>query len=309
MFLLKDGPGPIQYRVNPDGTVPYTGASFSSRNATWRDPNLRNPYIMNWSAGFQFQPGPTWLVNAMYQGTAGVGLVRSWNINQIPLSIALGSDRALQDKVFASQQNYLIYPQFGTINYLSNFNHNTWHSGNFAVEKRYAQGLTLNATFNWSKSLSNDDRSRTTRGPAKRAPPTTRRKPSAPGSYTNCRSAKGQRWLNRGGVLNAILGGWKVDVSENILSGIPITVGYSGSPNKYLTAYARQCAGADRSGEDDRTGRWATGFQRRRRPLLRHECLRISGLVHASVRWAPGCCRRRDSTGCSFSPPRAGIRR
>jgi hypothetical protein len=27
-----------------------------------------------------------------------------------------------------------------------------------------------------------------------------------------------------------------VDVSENILSGIPVTVGYSGSPNKYLTA-------------------------------------------------------------------------
>ena len=147
VFLLKDGPGPIQYRVNPDGTVPYTGASFSSRNATWRDPNLRNPYIMNWSAGFQFQPAPTWLATATYQGTAGVGLVRSWNINQIPLSIALGNDRALQDKVFASQQNYLIYPQFGTINYLSNFNHNTWHSGNFAIEKRYASGLTLNATL------------------------------------------------------------------------------------------------------------------------------------------------------------------
>ena len=33
-FQLKDGPGPIQYRINPDGTVPYTGASFGSRNAT-----------------------------------------------------------------------------------------------------------------------------------------------------------------------------------------------------------------------------------------------------------------------------------
>ena len=47
---------------------------------------------------------------------------------------------------------------------------------------------------------------------------------------------KGQRWLNRGGVVNAILGGWKVDLSENILSGIPLSVGSSGSPNKYLTA-------------------------------------------------------------------------
>lgn len=83
---------------------------------------------MNWSAGFQFQVAPTWFATATYQGTAGVGLVRSWNINQIPLSIALGNDRALQDKVFAAQQNYLLYPQFGSVNLLSNFNHNTWHT-------------------------------------------------------------------------------------------------------------------------------------------------------------------------------------
>jgi hypothetical protein len=83
---------------------------------------------MNWSAGFQFQVAPRWLATATYQGTAGVGLVRSWNINQIPLSIALGNDRALQDKVFAAQQNYLLYPQFGSVNLLSNFNHNTSHT-------------------------------------------------------------------------------------------------------------------------------------------------------------------------------------
>ena len=236
VFLLKDGPGAIQYRINPDGTNPYTGASFSGRNATWRDPNLRNPYIMNWSAGFQFQAAPTWLVTATYQGTAGVGLVRNWNINQIPLSIALGNDRALQDKVFASQQNYLLYPQFGTINFLSNFNHNTWHSGNFAIEKRYARGLTMNATFNWSKSLSNEDSlSYYTRAGKAR---TAYDQEESFGAWIiyELPVGKGKRWLNRGGILNAIVGGWKVDVSENILSGIPITVGYSGSPNKYLTA-------------------------------------------------------------------------
>jgi hypothetical protein len=63
---------------------------------------------MNWSAGFQFQVAPAWLATATYRGTAGLGLVRSWNINQIPLSIGLGDDRALQDKVFAAQQNYLL---------------------------------------------------------------------------------------------------------------------------------------------------------------------------------------------------------
>jgi hypothetical protein len=104
-FQLQNGPGPIRYVVNADGTVPYTGANFGSRNATWRDPNLRNAYVINWSSGFQYQPGTTWLVNVQYQASAGVGLQRNWNINGIPLSIALGGDRALQDTVFPAQQN------------------------------------------------------------------------------------------------------------------------------------------------------------------------------------------------------------
>jgi hypothetical protein len=73
LFRLQDGPGKIQYTVNADGTVPYTGASYGSRTATWRDPNLHSPYVMNWSAGFQYQIAGTWVVNLTYQGTAGVG--------------------------------------------------------------------------------------------------------------------------------------------------------------------------------------------------------------------------------------------
>src|SRR5262249_40099374 len=143
---------------------------------------------------------------------------------------------ALQDKVFVAQQNYLIYPQFGTVNLLSNFNHNTWHSGNFSIEKRYARGLTLNATFNVSKSLSNDDSlSYYTRAGKAR---TAYDQELAFGGWFiyELPFGRGQRWLNHGGVVNAVLGGWKVNVSENMLSGIPITVGYSGSPNRYLTA-------------------------------------------------------------------------
>ena len=59
--------------------------------------------------------------------------------------------------MFQAQQNYMIYPQFGTVNFLSNFNHNTWHSGNIAIEKRYGNGLIFNTSYNLSKSLSNDD--------------------------------------------------------------------------------------------------------------------------------------------------------
>jgi hypothetical protein len=190
---------------------------------------------MNWSAGFQYQAAPTWVMTLTYQGTAGVGLERSWNIDQIPLSIALGGNRALQDTVFQSQQDYLLYPQFGAINYLSNFNHNTWHSGNVGVEKRYGRGLTLNASFNLSKSLSNSDQLGYYNREGKARTPCDQEKAFGAFVTYELPVGKGQRWLNRGGIVNALLGGWKVDLSENILSGIPLSVTQSGSPNKYLT--------------------------------------------------------------------------
>jgi hypothetical protein len=191
---------------------------------------------MNWSGGFQYQPGTTWLINAQYQAAAGVALQRVWNINGIPLSIALGGDRALQDTVFQAQQNYMIYPQFGAVNYLSNFNHNTWHSGNLSLEKRYGKGLLFTTSVNFSKSLSNDDSLSyyNRQGKAR----TSYDQQLAFGAFVvyELPVGKGQRWMNRGGVLNALLGGWKLNVSENTMSGQPISVSHAGSPNRYLTA-------------------------------------------------------------------------
>ncbi len=166
---------------------------------------------------------------------------RSWNINQIPTSIALGSDRALQDSIVSlgTQQNYMMYPQFGAINLLGNFNHSTWHSGNFAVEKRYSHGLIFNATFNISKSLSNDDTLNyyTRAGKARTAFDQERNF----GAYIiyELPVGQGKRFLNHGGLLNTILGGWKADLSENALSGIPVSVTYAGSPNRYLLSINR----------------------------------------------------------------------
>jgi hypothetical protein len=235
LFLLSEGPGPITYTVNPDGTVPYTGANYGSRGATWRDPILRNPYVMNGSAGFQYEFARTWLMDLEYHATAGVGLTRNWNINEIPLSISLGGDRALQDRVYQAQQNYKWYPHFGNISLLSNFDHNTYHSGNFRVEKRYSSGVTFNAYYTLSKNLGNAgelsyyDR----RGKARTA--YDRRHNFGSMIMYEVPVGKGKRWLNRGGILDALLGGWTLSMSENMLSGIPLSVGMGGSPYRYLT--------------------------------------------------------------------------
>ncbi len=99
-----------------------------------------------------------------------------------------------------------------------------------------AKGSVLNASYNYSKSLSNSDQLGYYNREGKAR--TSYDQENSFGAYViyELPVGKGQKWLNRGGVLNAILGGWKVDVSENILSGIPLSVGSSGSPNRYLTA-------------------------------------------------------------------------
>ena len=50
---------------------------------------------------------------------------------------------------------------------------------------------------------------------------------------------KGRKFMNRGGVVNHMLGGWDLAYTQTFQSGPPITVSYAGSPNRYLPGNAR----------------------------------------------------------------------
>ena len=92
VFYLSQGPPPFQFNIAPDGSVPFVGTNFANRSASWIDPNLRMPYIMNWSGGFQWNFSQNWLLESIYQGSRGVRLLNAWDINQIPLNISTDPD-------------------------------------------------------------------------------------------------------------------------------------------------------------------------------------------------------------------------
>ena len=48
-FYLSQGPPNRNFIINPDGTSQFLGTNYSGRGATYIDPNLRMPYVMNWS--------------------------------------------------------------------------------------------------------------------------------------------------------------------------------------------------------------------------------------------------------------------
>lgn len=242
-FYLSQGPGKIPFVINNDGTSSFVGTNYSGRGATYIDPNLRLPYVMNWSGSVQTQLGSTWLNEILYQGSAGVGLSASGNLNQLSKAIFDSTDLTLLNSVYAAVQNYRPYPQFGTITYITNGGHSTYHGLTTRFEKRYASdGLVLNAHYTWSKNLSGTMGDgwqfynwQLTKGPTTFD---TRHRFIIQGMY-DLPVGKGRRFLNRGGIVNAVLGGWNLVAIETAQSGPAVTFTFAGSPYRYLPGPAR----------------------------------------------------------------------
>ena len=235
-FRLSQGPGPIQFNIATDGSAPFVGTNYSGRNASWIDPNIRPPYIMNWSGGLQWELRNEIVMEAIYQGSAGIGLLNNWDINVLPLNVA--SDYATLDNIRRNYQNFKPYPQFGSIQLYSNLGHNTYHSATIRAERRYRNGFFINGFYTFSKNLTDADADGAAGGV----------------SYYNRRLEKGRsnfdishrfvttmiyefpfgksrHWMNRGGIVNAVLGGWNLMVSQTVQSGPPITVTFAGAPS------------------------------------------------------------------------------
>ena len=244
VFVLSQGPPAFQYVVQPDGSSPYIGTNYSSRSASFIDGNLRLPYVMSWSGGIQYELRNNYLIDLKYQGQSGVGLYNSWNINAIPLNIS--SDPAVLNTIYANQQSYLPYPQFGSITYYSNFGHNTYHGGTVRLEKRYSRGFTLNVFYTLSKTLTDNEGDGGSSGVTyyNRSLEKARASFDVTHRFIGMLTyelpfGKGRRLLNRGGFTNAALGGWNLSWVQTCQSGPPYTVGFSGSPNKYLPGSSR----------------------------------------------------------------------
>ncbi len=252
VFRLSQGPPTVRFNLNPDGSVPFIGGNFANRNASWFDPNFVLPYIMNWSGGFQYNFAQNWLAEVTYQGSRGVKLQNAWNINQVPLNIS--TNPATLDNIFRNVQNFRPYPQFGTIRHYSNYGDNSYHGVTMRTEKRYSQGLVLNAFYTFSKSLNNGDNDGDVGGidfynralEKGRANYDIRHRFVSVMTY-ELPFGRGRKLLNRGGVVNAIFGGWDFAWTQTFQSGPPITVTFAGSPFQYLPGQARPnlVAGAD----------------------------------------------------------------
>jgi hypothetical protein len=238
-FYLSQGPPLIKFNTASNGTVPFIGTNYSARTASWYDPNMRMPYVMNWSGSLQYQISGTWLMELNYQGSAGVHLLNQWDSNTIPLNIS--SDPVQLERIREQYQNFRPYPQFGPILTFSNFGHSTYHGATIRLEKRYSNGLTLNSFYTFSKSLDDADDDGAVTGITYYDRSLEKGRAGYDVNQRNVTTltyelpyGRGKRFGNGGRVSNAVLGGWELVFSQTIQSGPPFTVTFAGSPNVYL---------------------------------------------------------------------------
>lgn len=244
LFRISQGPPAYNFNVASDGSVPYVGTNYSGRSASWYDPNMRLPYVATWAGGIQYQLTNTVLLEARYQGSAGVGLLNNWNINVVPLDVS--RDPARLQQIFQNYQNFRPFPQFGTINHYSNYGHSTYHGGTWRVEKRYSSGMTLNAFYQWSKALNDADDDGTASGVTfyNRSLEKGRANYDVQHRFVSVFTwdlpfGKGRRWMNGGGWKDWFLGGWDGAWTQTYQSGPPVTVTFAGSPYNYLQGASR----------------------------------------------------------------------
>ena len=236
-FYLSQGPGPVNYNVTSGATAQFVGTNYSSRNTSLIDSGLKNPYSMTWSSGFQYEFHPNYLAELTYQGSAAIHLVGTENLNTLPWSIYSSTNTTLLNQVYANSQAYLPYSQFGAVNLTSNPGHSTYHAMIARMEHRFSSGFSANFMFTWSKNLAG------TAGSGyqyydwalTKALATTDQKLQFVNQLNyDIPVGRNRRFLDRGGVLNYIVGGWTFLTIQSFRSGLPVTFSAAGSPYKYL---------------------------------------------------------------------------
>ncbi len=193
---------------------------------------------MTWNLNLQYQVAHDYLLQLSYDGTAGIGNIETPQYNALPENYDAGNPTALAAFV-GNSQVYRPFPNYGTITYRGNISHSTYHGGTVRISKRYARSLTLDAFYTFAKSIDGsgvgnvDVASNLYKGLS-----SFDRRQRFVGNFSyDLPVGKNRMLLNRGGVLNAVFGGYTLTWTYDIYTGNPITWGFTNSPYSYLPSF------------------------------------------------------------------------
>ena len=119
--------------------------------------NFQNAFIQEWSADLQRQMGNTWLIDIGYVGTRGLHLVEETDPNQ-PLNMTDVSkaSAAVQASTLAACEAGSCLspiPYLGNFGYTQSAGSSIYHAFQAKVERRFSKGLSILASYTYSKSI------------------------------------------------------------------------------------------------------------------------------------------------------------
>ncbi|HXD31950.1 MAG TPA: carboxypeptidase regulatory-like domain-containing protein [Pyrinomonadaceae bacterium] len=261
----------------PSGITEPSGNSLGKQTAlgqtiTFFNQNPKVAKQFRWSVGVQRELPGGWVLEATYVGDRGYDIEMARNINALPNQF-LNADNtrtAAQNTnnsnlnatvrnpfctnvsgsvctsgalftgaggTISRRQLLLPFPHFGTITTTNNDGSTIYHSGQFSVNKRFAKGYGIQASYTWSKWLQTTEYLN-----AADAKPTKMisdqdipnrfsmsgfyELPFGKGQYFG---ANANRWVD------AIIGGWQIEGTYTYQSGFPIAFGSYNAGNGTTT--------------------------------------------------------------------------
>ena len=232
--------------LSAGGTPPLSEQFIS----LYVSPHYKDPQIVEWSFGVQSQLAQNWAVEADYVGNKGYFLGY----------LHLPGNQPFPTPPTGNLQADRPYPDFGEFLYTSADAGSNYNSLQLKLTKRFAQGFTFLASYTWQATFDNNEGDEGFGGGAG----------NTDGQNDNCISCnygpaysdahqrfvlsgvwqlpfgKGEKFLNQGGILNEIVGGWRASGIFSYQAGFPFTVlspvDYSNSTSANLYA-DRVCNG------------------------------------------------------------------
>ena len=231
-----------------DGSIPTSASSPSARPTINVIPaNYHNPYTLNWNFTVQRAIHRDYMVELSYVGMHNVGLPGNYNYESRPWGTGIDANGNVIDLTqpqylayrntwvnntsgVNGTQAYKPYPNLGGVNYQCNCVRMIYHSGTIKLEKRLSHGLSF-LTFMraWQKGIQNAPGNLYQDDNLMRAVTGTTQKYRYVSSMTyQLPFGKGKKFMNRGGLLDQIFGGYSFAWNYSVWAPTPVGLGYSG---------------------------------------------------------------------------------
>jgi hypothetical protein len=249
-FTLQQGlPAGSLVAPGPSDLTPVfgtRGTKFAVSQVQFLDPHRRTQYNENFNLTIQRQ-WKSLLFEIGYLGNLGRKVTfPNLNINHIPTELLAHPEipvrlrRPYPQYDSDAPQMQIISPNWGLSNY---------HAMNLKVERRFANGFGFISTYTWSKWIDNvtftggddstfgdDDQIQNVYDLRNERSLSTNHSPHRVGlsPIFELPVGRGKKWLNQGGPVNWVLGGWQLSGIVTLQSGSPFGTNVVNGPRDIL---------------------------------------------------------------------------